>query len=270
MTNLNSIKEIESVKKYLENELNGSVYVKIDEYYFEDSDKYFGRVNHIFEVIKNNPDYVGYDRGLFLLNSFEINQDIELDRLGDIINVNFDDEIAEGQSKLSDLSDEDKEYYLNKLKEHIQDDCIDYDDLETVFEDYSEYNDNILETLAYWTIYFEPETFDEEIAYKCDLQPFTYCNSETGEERDLLALGGCGMDLSPRLDAYQALTSGKIDPSSSLLKGQDKAYAEYVIGKELAKEALQKAKMSDKKISFTCYVKAKEANKEINKGGEND
>ena len=42
--------------------------------------------------------------------------------------------------------------------------------------------------------------FDKEIALECGLTPFKY------SELNLLALSGYGMDLSPRLDAYQVLT----------------------------------------------------------------
>ena len=103
-------------------------------------------------------------------------------------------------------------------------------------ESYSqELNEYFWEKLSYWPTYFKPLKFNEEIAYQCDLIPFVY----RGYEKDikLLALGGCGMDLSPRLDAYQALTDRTIDPYSKLF--YERNYFEYVMGKYLTDEILK-------------------------------
>jgi hypothetical protein len=84
------------------------------------------------------------------------------------------------------------------------------------------------ESLAYWTIYFEPEWENVKIALECRLIPFRF------KEHFFLALGACGMDLSPKLDAYQVLTSGAIDEFSILFT--DEKYFRYVVGDEVTEK----------------------------------
>ena len=73
---------------------------------------------------------------------------------------------------------------------------------------------------------FAPIIFNEKIALECGLIPFTL---ETEDKTlQLLALGGCGMDLSPRLDAYQFLTHNTIDENS--LYFTDQNYFKNVAG----------------------------------------
>ena len=50
-------------------------------------------------------------------------------------------------------------------------------------------------------------------------------------------ISGCGMDFSPRLDAYQALTNNTIDERSYLFLDFD--YFEYVVGKTLTERVLE-------------------------------
>ena len=88
-----------------------------------------------------------------------------------------------------------------------------------------------LENIDYYPTYFQPLIFNEEIALECSLTPFTHY------ELNLLALSGCGMDFSPRLDAYQALTDNTIDERSYLFLDFD--YFEYVVGKTLTERVLE-------------------------------
>lgn len=111
------------------------------------------------------------------------------------------------------------------------------EDLDNTDED--RYNDDIdelfWEKLAIWTIYFKPLRYDEEEAFKCKLLPFKYSDEE--EELELLALRGYGMDLSPKLEAYQALVSGTIDERSLIFS--DPNYFKYVVGEEITQEVLK-------------------------------
>jgi hypothetical protein len=91
--------------------------------------------------------------------------------------------------------------------------------------------DLVLEKISYWATYFEPLIFNKKIALECSLTPFIYKGT------NLLALSGCGMDLSPRLDAYQALTDNTIDKGSRLFS--DNAYFEHVVGSSLAAKVKQ-------------------------------
>ncbi len=115
-----------------------------------------------------------------------------------------------------------------KLMEVIEEAILDADwhDLEICVDDlYGEpdLNADVYEKLSYWYVYFEPERENEDIAWEVGLFPFRYGGDF------YLALGGCGMDLSPKLDAYQALTSGSIPSNSQFIR--DPEYAEYVVGK---------------------------------------
>jgi hypothetical protein len=96
--------------------------------------------------------------------------------------------------------------------------------------DQAEVFNMVLEDIACWTIYFEPLVFEEKTALKCSLTPFTF------KEVNYLALGGCGMDLTPKLDAYQALTHNSIDKNSLFFSRHD--YFCHVVGVTISKEIL--------------------------------
>lgn len=98
----------------------------------------------------------------------------------------------------------------------------DFDDL--VYEDF--YN-----AAFTYNYYQKVEKYNHEDAYKCRLIPFTYYSSEEGENVHLLALGGCGMDLSPKLDAYFFLQTGKLDPASMYFS--DKDYFKSLVSTEI-------------------------------------
>ena len=126
------------------------------------------------------------------------------------------------------------EYNRQLLAEYHKDDLyFSYSDDNDKSE--QEIDELFWDALTHWTIYFEPLVFDEEIALKCGLTPFTY------KGKNLLALSGCGMDLSPRLDAYQALSHKTIDRNSRYFFTANRLdkYFEYVVGKELAEEVLK-------------------------------
>ena len=92
--------------------------------------------------------------------------------------------------------------------------------------------ERLIEDLMTYTIYYKPEVFDPQVALKCNLLPFEYRGVK------LLALGACGMDLSPRLDAYQLLVSGTIDVRSTLF--YDEVYFKYVVGEQVYREVKKK------------------------------
>ena len=83
------------------------------------------------------------------------------------------------------------------------------------------------ENLSLYNTYYEPMIFDEGFALECELTPFKY------DDMGLLALSGCGMDLSPKLDAYQVLTQRKIDPDSEFFSVNNQEYFRSVIGDEI-------------------------------------
>ena len=63
--------------------------------------------------------------------------------------------------------------------------------------------------------------YNEEDAYKCKLVPFTIYDYDENTTTYLLGLGGCGMDLSAKLDAYFFLQTGKMDPASTYFRYKD-------------------------------------------------
>ena len=133
------------------------------------------------------------------------------------------------------LSDYDDDYIM---KVEFPDEIIELYKEEYEYEDEDEDErewqaiEQLKEDLSYWIVYYEPHREDVNAAIECDLIPFEY------DGRFFLALGGCGMDLSPKLDAYQALTDGTIPPESKLFS--DRKYFEYVVGKELTKKVIEK------------------------------
>lgn len=119
--------------------------------------------------------------------------------------------------------------------EAIKQTIVDSDLREYYDEDEVEYQaqHELLESLHYWLIYFQPDIEDVDVALEVGLVPFHY------NDEFYLALGGCGMDLSPKLDAYQALTSKAIDPSSKLLQGPANVkYFQYVVGREVTAKVM--------------------------------
>ena len=118
---------------------------------------------------------------------------------------------------------DDISYNLALLSNYYQDSIKDEDNEDKIREIIEE---NFFEALSYWPIYFEPLVFNEKTAFECGLIPFVFTDIK------LLALGGCGMDLSPKLDAYQVLTCGMIDKRSKYFGKRDKSQMEQILAKQ--------------------------------------
>lgn len=234
-------------------------------------DGYFDTYDDIFEDIKYRIDYLEVDFKKWAeteVDFSEISEHVTLIHVANIlenmifIDVNkiieektgikqYEQEIYYDKlldKDMGDIRNEYPELYIelseiahDQFKENGYYELIDSGFFELYGIDYPEERFNQHEALAYWTVYFEPPYFDEDIAHKCGLLPFEYYH-ETRGNMQLLALGGCGMDLSPRLDAYQALVSKSLSSSNRFEDDQD--YAEYVVGKDLYKEVLESAKKS--------------------------
>lgn len=222
-------------------------------------DNFFSKNSNIYDSSEFWYEDVHVDKMQWLLNDYTLNTDFPIEEvswLEDIVNEHLGDKI---NRHISDGElDEDfdiGELSLDALKEHphlgrYYDDTIEwiyyelrsYKSFHEIADELSkpfgiEYPDEVfneIEALAYWTIYFRPDIWDEETAWRVGLVPFRF------DGDDYLALGGCGMDLSPRLDAYQALVDGTI-PSSSRFK-DDGSYAKYVVGEELYNEVMEAIK----------------------------
>ena len=111
-------------------------------------------------------------------------------------------------------------HYVNDLGLEYRDEDDKWEQVDQIFWD----------NLSYWSIYFEPRMFNEKIALECGLTPFSY------EGVNMLALSACGMDLSPRLDAYQTLLHNTIDRNSKFFSALNQEYFKGVVGKEVMKK----------------------------------
>jgi hypothetical protein len=112
---------------------------------------------------------------------------------------------------------------------------IDEDDLIELSEDDIDYKvrDDFYESASIYNYYRQVEEYDydEEDAYKCRLIPFTIYDYNEDKNIYLLGLGGCGMDLSPKLDAYFFLQTGKMDPASMYFRQKD--YFKSLVSSEI-------------------------------------
>jgi hypothetical protein len=112
--------------------------------------------------------------------------------------------------------------------------------------EYPEETFNEFEALAYWTVYFQPRIENEELAWELNLIPFWF------DGEFYLALGGCGMDLSPKLDAYQALTDGTV-PRSSRFR-DDTKYAKHVVKEKVFNKVMETIKCDPIIHIHTCLT----------------
>ena len=112
---------------------------------------------------------------------------------------------------------------------------IDEDFLIDLSEDeiYDYVTDDFYEAVGIYNYYRQVSeyNYNEEDAYKCNLIPFTYFDSGENADIYLLAIGGCGMDLSPKLDAYFFLQTGKMDPASMYFREKD--YFKFMVSAEI-------------------------------------
>lgn len=101
-----------------------------------------------------------------------------------------------------------------------------------------------VEVLSYWCTYYEPRIKNVEAAHKSGLFPFEY------EGTFMLALGGCGMDLSPKLDCYQALTDRSIPSNSTIFRQLD--YFDYVSNLN-HEEIFKRCRLNSVAVKFQAY-----------------
>ena len=112
--------------------------------------------------------------------------------------------------------------------------------------------------LIYDIVHFEPEEFDEGVAYRCGLHPFIYINHDVVNSKanikqrlNLLAVVDRDEDeCQARLDAYQAITSGMIR-KYNILEDEEysKEYLERILGKEIIEE-MEKRLIRNNTVKF--------------------
>lgn len=89
-----------------------------------------------------------------------------------------------------------------------------------------------------------PRIYDEEAANKCHLIPFKLITDDADYE--CLSLGGCGMDMTYKLEAYQLLADGTYDPSSNFAEKGISYFETYYRKSAVVDEIKQLIKLSDK------------------------
>lgn len=87
---------------------------------------------------------------------------------------------------------------------------IDFDNLSSADEEiYYDCKNSLMDSTLVLSTVYKPITYNEEIADLCDLIPFSIRTSY--EDYELLSLGGCGMNMSYKLEAYQLLVDSSYD-----------------------------------------------------------
>lgn len=169
-----------------------------------------------------------------------INDDINSEEYGDYL---YEDKTY---IELSDVQKQSIDDWWSDIDEHMleSNDWILEGLGKSDFEE--EYSKNaFIETMAYWTIYFEPRCADWNDAWKAGLYPFEYYGTF------MVALGGCGQDLSPTLDCYQALVDKTLPRNSVIFR--DQKYFDYVSPVK-HEEILNMCKREHVKIKFETEV----------------
>lgn len=251
--------------------------VEVQEYATGESrNSYFDSNSDIYEQIsKGDIDEVEFlvDRVSSVRYEYNYNYDSTLSDIFDVLNNIFLEDIEgyeEIQSEIleyNDISDNSKDSLNDLTLEQIKlfypsiyESVIQILD-ELTDEDLDIYNsgsivfdckwidevvdNNTYEALAYWTVYFSPSYADADVANRIGLVPFNFNNDF------YLALGGCGMDLSPKLDAYVALVYNRIPKDSRFFDDND--YFKYVVGETIYNEIKEKCKLEKNKyiLSFS-------------------
>jgi len=89
--------------------------------------------------------------------------------------------------------------------------------------------DTVIEDALMYEWVYAPRIYNEKVAYLCDLIPFKLITPAA--EYKFLSFGGCGMDMTYKLEAYQLLADGSYDANSNFAKEGIK-YFEHYYGKE--------------------------------------
>lgn len=123
-----------------------------------------------------------------------------------------------------------REDYDIKLKYNTNkyDSFLDY--VQDKYEDiYYEAKHSLEESCLMYNYVYEPRIYDEEIAHLCRFIPFEIQTED--EELQLLSFGGCGMDFTYKLEAYQLLADGSYDERSYFAE-KGISYFQYYYGKD--------------------------------------
>lgn len=137
------------------------------------------------------------------------------DEEGHLVEDGFDEE-EDADDRVLELKEE-------WLDENVEDLDFEYDEIywNTVINYYGEVKQDIAEEVGLGVLQMENE-----------------------DEEEYLFLLGCGMDLTPKFVAYQALAYGQID-EEYVSTFRDLAYTKYVMGEEIFQKVITKLGVAD-------------------------
>ena len=205
--------ELEEFRAELEKKVKEPVYLEIEKYRYQYD--FYQKHRHVYNTIccKKINTKIKY--------SIELYKKYNKEKI---------EEIREASIKVSSVKEEFEQEVEKKIREDVM-----------FWIKESKYH------LIYDRVHFEPEEFDEEVAYKCGLQPFIYINHDIGEELKLLAVVDEDNECEARLDAYQAITSGGTRKYNVLEDYEfTEKYLEKILGKEIVEEMEKKLARSNK------------------------
>lgn len=237
---------VDGVKKLAEqNGMGAIVEVKTVRTY----DSFYDKNDNIFDSSDYWYEDIEVDLKGLLMTDYELRTDFALADIDFIYDLALElDEDMNPDTTLDQLKASFPNDFNNLMKQIVEEiksmDIYDLEDNMEALFGVSIAEIDRLEPLAYWTVYFKPEKWDEETAWKCGLYPFYY------KDEGYLALGGCGMDLSPKLDAYQAQTVHSIPSGSEFIKEPE--YAQYVVGKAIFQKVMDAVKI-DPEVHIRAY-----------------
>jgi hypothetical protein len=130
------------------------------------------------------------------------------ERYCDDLDILISDEVIRKEMKNHSVKDydNDRECFYDSIRNNMQDDALMYN-------------------YAY-----EPRRYNEDIAYLCNLIPFTIRSYDGNLDVDLLSFGGAGMDMTYKLEAYQLLSDHSYDERSNFAE-KGISYFEYYYGR---------------------------------------
>lgn len=155
-----------------------------------------------------------------------------------------DDEIEEIFTVYNEDILEEEFDNLDEAKEYIEEQKEEWIENQPEFEDLEKKCDEIYWNYA-WKYY--DDDIDVELAQQLGLVVIDVREGNNVDGGTYLTLNGCGMDLSPKLIAYQALQFGYIDSQyvSKLRTKNDREYFKYVVGENNYKQVIEKLGLSE-------------------------
>lgn len=218
---------------------------------YEISDYFFNEMSNEFhDRIINEMENVEIDFDKWFVNTHPIKiEEFEIDR--DIIDhfTNFETIYADEDSLIDKIKSIYERY--TDLNDVINNPRIYSKLLKENFEGFNDGDvmDGLMTGIVMSSSVFEPEIFNEQVAFWCGLIPFVY-NGDDGSYQ-LVCTGDTGNDSSPRLDSYQALLDNTISTNTMFFKNKDYFEHESLIDIDTIQKMIRK---DEKNVIFYALM----------------